>query len=162
MTTAKKPIRAYVDTSVFGGVYDTEFADHSRAFFERVGRGEIIVLLGQTTEVELSMAPAHVRGVLEAIPSHLLVRLPTTDESVALQEAYLVASVVSRKWANDALQVAAATIARADVLVSWNFRHIVRFDRMRAFNAVNFQLGHVHLSISSPSEVRYAGQDEVL
>jgi predicted nucleic acid-binding protein len=162
VTTAKKPIRAYVDTSVFGGVYDAEFADHSRAFFDRVGRGEIIVLLGRTTEVELSVAPPHVRGVLEAVPSHLLVRLPTTDESVALQEAYLVASVVSRKWANDALQVAAATIARADVLVSWNFKHIVRFDRMRAFNAVNFQLGHQHLSISSPSEVRYAGQDEVL
>ncbi len=160
MTPAGRPIRAYVDTSVFGGVFDAEFADHSQAFFERVENGEVIVLLGEVTEAELAGAPPRVQQVAATIPPHLLERIATTSEIESLCDAYLGAKVVSEKWRNDALQVAAATISRADVLVSWNFKHIVRFDRMRAFNAVNFGRSYSNLSISSPAEVRYAGQDE--
>jgi len=34
------------------------------------------------------------------------------------------------------LHIALATIAEADILVSWNFRHIVRFDKIRLFNRI--------------------------
>ena len=37
--------RVYVDTSVFGGVCDEEFAQPSRRFFERVSRGEFVVVV---------------------------------------------------------------------------------------------------------------------
>jgi len=49
---------------------------------------------------------------------------------------------------------ALATIARVDVLVSWNFRHIVNLGRIRLFNAVNLEQGYGTLEIRSPSEVR--------
>jgi hypothetical protein len=38
-------------------------------------------------------------------------------------------------------------------LVSWNFKHIVRLEKIRLFNAVNVELGHPTLSIRSPREV---------
>jgi hypothetical protein len=38
-------------------------------------------------------------------------------------------------------------VAEVDVLVSWNFRHIVRLDKIRLFNAVNLELGYKPLSI---------------
>jgi predicted nucleic acid-binding protein len=155
-----QPIRAYVDTSVFGGVFDDEFAEASRSFFLRVDKGEITVLVGRTTEAELARAPERVAELLGLIAQSNLERIGTTPEMLALCEAYLQSGVVARKWQGDAMQVATATVSRADVLVSWNFRHIVRFDRMRAFNAVNFAKGYPYLSISSPAEVRYAGQDE--
>jgi len=43
--------------------------------------------------------------------------------------------------------------ANVDVLVSWNFRHIVHFDKIRLFNAVNLELGYKQLQIFSPREV---------
>ena len=49
--------------------------------------------------------------------------------------------------------VAAATVARADAIVSWNFRHIVRLDKIKGFNQVNFEIGYAHLTIISPKEV---------
>jgi hypothetical protein len=49
--------------------------------------------------------------------------------------------------------IALATIAEVDALVSWNFRHIVRLDKIRLFNAVNVELGYRALSILSPREV---------
>ncbi len=51
--------------------------------------------------------------------------------------------------------VAAATVSRADAIVSWNFKHIVRIDKMRAYNQVNLQTGFGLLSIVSPREVRF-------
>lgn len=51
------------------------------------------------------------------------------------------------------LHIAVATIADVDVLVSWNFRHIVRLDKIRLFSAVSLELGYKPLSIHSPREV---------
>jgi hypothetical protein len=46
------------------------------------------------------------------------------------------------------------TIHRADAIVSWNFRHIVRLDRIKGYNLVNFKKGYGVIHIVSPKEVR--------
>ena len=51
---------------------------------------------------------------------------------------------------------------RADLIVSWNFRHIVNYNRIRGFNAVNVQMGYRAVTILSPREVVDADQDEDL
>jgi len=58
------------------------------------------------------------------------------------------------------LHIAIATVAEVDVLVSWNFRHIVRLDKIRLFNAVNLELGYKQLTIYSPREVATYGQGD--
>ena len=68
--------------------------------------------------------------------------------------------MVTQKWANDAGHVAAATVAGADLIVSWNFRHIVHYDKIRAYNAVNLLHGYREIEIRSPLEViDYEGED---
>jgi hypothetical protein len=57
------------------------------------------------------------------------------------------------------LHIALATLARVDVLVSWNFRHIVRLDKIQAFNAVNRGQSLGPLSIYSPREVTFYGEE---
>jgi hypothetical protein len=59
----------------------------------------------------------------------------------------------------DAMHVAFATIARVDAIVSWNFKHIVRFDKIKAFNQINFQNGYGYLQILSPKEILFDEQD---
>ncbi len=46
------------------------------------------------------------------------------------------------------------------MLVSWNFKHIVRFDRIRSFNAASRELGYKPIEIYSPREVTHYGTDE--
>ena len=70
-----------------------------------------------------------------------------------LLAAYEGRRILGPKFRNDMLHIAVATVAEADVLVSWNFRHIVRLDRIRLFNSVNIELGYKQLSIYSPREV---------
>jgi hypothetical protein len=51
------------------------------------------------------------------------------------------------------LHIALATVAAVDVLVSWNFQHIVRLDKIQRFNGVNLELGYRPLAKYSPREV---------
>ena len=48
---------------------------------------------------------------------------------------------------------AMATLARVDVLVSWNFKHMVNLQRIRGFSGVNLIRGYGTLEIRSPKEV---------
>ena len=153
-------VRAYVDTSVFGGVFDEEFAAHSQAFFLRVERGLVRVLLGETTERELRDAPEEVRAILDLLPPAVSERCPPTPQIDALADAYLAAGVVGPRWRQDAIQVATATVYGADVLVSWNYKHIVRFDRVRGFHSVNVRLGYPLVYIASPAEVQLGDEGE--
>ena len=44
-------------------------------------------------------------------------------------------------------------IPQSLVVVSWNFKHIVRLDKMKAYNQVNLLNGYGILTIISPLEV---------
>lgn len=60
----KEPIFVYPDTSVFGGLFDEEFAAASGAFFDQVRAGRFVLALSAVVEQELQDAPAQVRSLL--------------------------------------------------------------------------------------------------
>lgn len=73
--------------------------------------------------------------------------MPLTTEILALRDEYLSAKIIGMRWIDDATHVAAATVARADAIVSWNFAHIVRLDKMKAYNQINLLNGYGILTI---------------
>lgn len=56
--------------------------------------------------------------------------------------------------------VAVATVAGADMILSWSFRHIVNRERIRKYNAVNRLNGYRQVDICSPLGIVYGGEDE--
>lgn len=80
-------------------------------------------------------------------------QLSLDEEAIRLANVYIQDGAVAESSLSDARHIAIATIARADVLVSWNFKHIVNLNRIRRFNAVNMKLGYPTIEIRSPSEV---------
>jgi predicted nucleic acid-binding protein len=145
-------LRVYADTSVFGGVFDDEFAEASRAFFELVRRGQFRLVISAAVRQELAAAPPQVQALLaEMVAVSELVEV--TAETTGLQQAYLDAGIVTPRSALDALHVAQATVAGCDLIVSWNFRHIVHFQRIPMYNAVNTLHGYGAIAIHSPLEV---------
>ncbi len=54
---------------------------------------------------------------------------------------------------DDAAHLVLATVAEADLIVSWNFRHLVHFEKIRQYNAINLALGYKMIEIRSPREV---------
>lgn len=153
------PIRAYADTSVFGGVYDEEFAEESLVFFAQVRSGRFRLLSSLIVQGELRDAPQPVCDLFrDLLP--IMELIPVSDDAEALQAGYLRAKIVTPQWADDALHVALASVARAKLLVSWNYKHIVHFDKIPLYNAVNRLQGWDEISIFSPKEViRYEDED---
>lgn len=147
--------RIYLDSSVIGGYYDPEFAEDSKRVIDYVRGGRVTLLLSEVVVQEILNAPPRVQEVLFSMPSDNVERIELTPDILALRDAYLRAEIVAGRWIDDATHVAAATIARADAIVSWNFSHIVRLDKMRAYNQVNLLNGYGILTIVSPKEVRY-------
>ena len=70
-----------------------------------------------------------------------------------LASAYISENILGKASEGDALHVAAATVANADLILSWNFKHIVNYDRIRGFNGVNLKYGYKAMSIISPMEL---------
>ena len=104
---------------------------------------------------ELANAPVRVRELLSSLPADRVEQVRLTRDVIDLRDAYLAAGILDPQSKDDATHVAAATVARADAIVSWNFKHLVRIDKMRAYNQVNLQTGFGLLSIVSPQEVRF-------
>ena len=148
-----RKLRIYLDTSVFGGAEDEEFSEVSKRLFDQIQAGHFTVLISTQLLAELAQAPAAVREVLDELPSGSLEWLEIDHEVHELADAYLEARVVGETAREDAIHVAAASVAEADLILSWNFKHIVRFDRIRKFNGVNAVRGYRALDIRSPLEV---------
>jgi predicted nucleic acid-binding protein len=148
-----KPPRIYLDTSVVGGCEDEEFAEVSRALLEQARSGGIKLLVSELLLMELARAPEAVQARIATLPPACVEYLTNTAEARTLQGCYAAAGIVGPAQLNDALHVALATVAGADVIASWNFKHIVRYDKIRLFNAVNLREGYRLLDIRSPLEI---------
>jgi len=91
--------------------------------------------------------------LLNELPDASIEHLSLDEEAIALANVYIQDGAVAEQSLSDARHIAMASIARADVLVSWNFKHIVNLNRIRRFNAVNLKPGYPFIEIRSPSEV---------
>nr|VFJ75367.1 MAG: hypothetical protein BECKFM1743C_GA0114222_108373 [Candidatus Kentron sp. FM]VFJ77487.1 MAG: hypothetical protein BECKFM1743A_GA0114220_109922 [Candidatus Kentron sp. FM]VFK18631.1 MAG: hypothetical protein BECKFM1743B_GA0114221_105624 [Candidatus Kentron sp. FM] len=143
----------YTDTSVIGGCLDREFRAGSEALFERFESGSAFMMLSDLTLSELENAPPRVRDRLNHVPAGNIRYVELTAEAEQLADNYLSEGVVSLKSTADAEHIAIATINHANVLVSWNFKHIVNLERIRGYNAVNLKQGYPMMEIRTPLEV---------
>lgn len=144
--------RFYIDTSVFGGHLDEEFAEHTIPLFDRLKNNEFILRFSTVTQEELATAPQNVRDLVKSIKVSNTEFIETTTEAIDLATEYISEKVVGQTSFADCLHIALATINRADFLISWNFKHIVNMQKIMGYNAINLKYGYKQLEIRSPRE----------
>ena len=149
---AKKQL-LYLDTSVIGGLEDSEFAEDSKRLWSQFNDGLMVAVISAHTLRELQGAPGRVRVHLETLKKENVILLDDAPEAEALAKAYLKRGIIGPGSRSDAVHVALATVGRVDSLVSWNFKHIVNLGKIRLFNSVNLELGYGAIEIRSPKEV---------
>lgn len=101
---------------------------------------------------ELRGAPHEVRHLYSTLAPHTTVA-EVAEPALRLVRAYLAAGIVGARWRADALHVAAATASGCRAIVSWNFRHIVHFEKISLYNGVNMTQGFGPLAIHTPQEM---------
>lgn len=145
--------RFYFDTSVFGGLFDIEFEEETTLLFEKVTLGQIKCVYSNLTESELTNAPERVRNFFQNLPDELKEKVLVTPDALQLAQIYVDEKVVGETSLDDCIHIATATLNKVDMLVSWNFKHIVNVYRIRGYNSINLRLGHGTLEIHSPKEI---------
>ena len=150
--TPEKTVRIYADTSVFGGVFDEEFEAPSKAFFDAIRKARFLLVTSELVRQEIQAGPKNVQKLFfDILP--LVDIADITAETIKLQQAYTDAGILPEKYSTDALHVALATVSNSSLIVSWNFRHIVHFQKIPMYNAVNKLHSYNEISIHSPLEV---------
>jgi hypothetical protein len=152
-----KKTSIYVDTSVIGGCCDSEFQKWSNGLLGDFQSGKFLLFLSELTDAEIDDAPQAVRDVYGQFRNCSEEILVLNFEVVELAAVYLIRGILTEKYQDDARHIAMATIAAVDLVVSWNFKHIVHFDKIQKFNAVNLEMGYKHIMIYSPREVTSYG-----
>jgi predicted nucleic acid-binding protein len=146
-------MKIYVDTSVYGGMYDEEFDPWSKLFFEAVIHGDHTIVISDLVQSELVRAPQRVRDFVAAFPHEHIKRIDLSEPATILGNRYVSEEVVGKTSIADCYHIAMATIERCDLVVSWNFKHIVNVVRIRGYNGVNLIMGHPTIEIRNPREV---------
>lgn len=145
--------RVYIDTSVVGGQFDKEFSSDTIPFFDAVVEGKFFIIVSDLLEVELLRAPQQVKDFLMTLPIRQIANIRLTSEAAQLADRYIAAKVVGHSSRADCQHIAMATLTNADVLVSWNFKHIVNLDKIRGYNCINYKFGYKMIEIRTPKEI---------
>ena len=152
----EKISRIYVDTTVVSGMFDhhmPERVEQARLFWNDVSSGKFVIIASDILREELNNAPLHVQEYFAALPKSQIEWIASTDESDNLAERYVTGDGIGASSVNDRKHVALATVARADVIVSWNCKHIVKLNRIHRYNAINMLHGYPQIEIRTPYEV---------
>ena len=144
--------RIYIDTSVIGGYYDTEFEVATKRLFNRIINKDFSIFFSEVNETELILAPKHIRDVKKLIPTDCLTFIEMNNEAETLAQTYISEKALGKATENDAYHIALSSVYRLDCLISWNFKHIVNFDKIKLFNSINMRLGYPLIDIRSPLE----------
>jgi predicted nucleic acid-binding protein len=145
--------RYYIDTSVVGGYFDKEFEKATKMFFKRFEDDEIIFVVSDLLDFELLNAPKLVKELLDKYDSKNIEYLSLNNEAIELANKYIEEKVVGQTSLIDCRHIALATIYKVDVLVSWNFKHIVNLERIHGYNAINMKNGYTILEIRNPKDL---------
>ena len=151
--------RVYIDTSVIGGCFDAEFAKWSNGLMKDFRLGHFKPVVSEIIDAELRNAPVRVRDKYLQLIEWGAEFVEIDEEVLTLVAHYLKSRILSAKFENDMRHIALATVHKTDLLLSWNFKHIVHFDKIKSFNAVNEKMGYKPMHIYSPREVANYEED---
>ncbi len=153
---ARKP-KVYIETSVFNFVFADDALDRREdviALFREIEQGRYSAFTSEYAIAELQKAPEPKRGdMLGLIKKYAIAYLPASEEIQNLAAMYIAEGIIPRKYVTDALHIASATVNDMDLIVSYNFKHIVKLKTITLTEVVNLREGYRKIGIFSPTEV---------
>jgi predicted nucleic acid-binding protein len=154
--TLIRRLRFYLDTSVFNFIFasdDPVKKEITEKFFDSLPNlGQIFISEVVLREVRRAREPRQTE-LLELIERYTPKLLEVDPEIIYLAEKYIDEGIIPGKYRDDAIHIAVAVVNDLDVIVSWNFRHIVKLKTRMEANGINKMLGYKEIEICSPEEV---------
>jgi predicted nucleic acid-binding protein len=143
----------YVDTSVFGGYFEKQFSESSIQLLNEFKKGHKNMMISEVVINELKDAKERIKQLPFHVPVHFLTIARTSVKALKLAALYIAEGVLTNNSYNDAMHIATATLQSADVLASWNFKHMANSGRIEKYNIINQNMGYRQIKILTPREI---------
>lgn len=157
----KKKPKLYLDTSVISALYAEDapwMVDSTAELFERVIQGEYEIYFSNLVLVEIGKTknPKR-RAILLRLVDNLIElgarELKVDEDCEKLAQYYVEKEAFPLKAKADALHVAVAVLNQLDLVVSWDFEHMVKWKTREKVNEISEEMGYVKIDIISPEEI---------
>jgi predicted nucleic acid-binding protein len=148
--------KLYFDTTIPNYLFGPARPDRMEAtwrLWERCAAEEYEVFVSDVFFRELDRCPEPKRGMMYGQLGRIgLGRLEESDEARELAAAYIRNGVLGEQDFNDCLHIASAVVSGCDVILSWNFRHIVNDGTKGKARVVNSISRYNEIGIASPDD----------
>jgi hypothetical protein len=149
--------KIYLETSAINFIYADDAPDKrddTIILFNEIRAGKWDAYTSYTVINEISEAPEETSARLMALIKDFgIVVLPPNDEIHSLADIYVKEGIIPHKYRDDAVHIATACFYGMDIIISWNFKHIVKRKTILMTNFINTRENYRQISIHSPSEV---------
>ena len=149
--------KIYLETSVFNFYFADDAPDKKKdtiKLFEEIKTGLYKPYASAYVMQELLRADEPKQSLMVALISEYdMMFLEQSDAIRTLAGMYVAEGIIPAKHITDALHIATATANDLDIIVSYNFQHIVKRKTVMMTEVVNLREGYKRIGIFSPTEV---------
>jgi predicted nucleic acid-binding protein len=149
-----KKLKIYIDTSVISHLQADDTPDRmmkTHKFWENLDIREYEFYISELVMAEINNCPEPKRSYLESLLRQApLLLLELDDEVFELAEKYIDEGIFPIKYRDDAIHVALASVYNCNVVVSWNFKHMVKIRTILGVNGINKLMGYLEIEIVTP------------
>jgi predicted nucleic acid-binding protein len=159
-----KKLKLYFDTSVISHLDAPDAPDKmadTHALWNDIALGKYEVFLSPVVLLELENCAEPKRSVLAGqLQAIEFTELPASDEVLELAAQYLAAGILPPKSERDRQHIAYACVYDCDMIVSWNFKHMVNYKTISGVKSVNALAGYKEMPIYTPTMLIEGGTDD--
>jgi len=150
-------LKIYLDTTIISHAVDARNPETQRLtikFFEETKAGKYEVFISDLVMAEINKADSVTRQkLIEQVKNLDPEGLDLSEEARALAGRYIEQGIIPEKYKDDAQHIAIAVVNEMNMILSWNFEHIVKAKTIREVTAINILMGYKTIEIYSPLEV---------
>jgi len=149
-----KKLKILLDTSVYSALFDDRDLNRQRLtrdFWKNIEEYELYYSQINSNEFE-ALSNIDLKKKMKNLLKEGI-EIEINDEVKNLTQLYIRENLIPEKFENDAMLVALATVYSLDILISWNFKHLVRRKTRLSVNLINLKMGYKTIEILAPPEL---------
>jgi predicted nucleic acid-binding protein len=158
-----KKLKIYLDTSVISHLDQRDApeweADTKRLWEDiKAQKYDVFISPVVVAEIERCREPK-LSGLRKQLQSVQCAVLQRTDEVVELATRYVAAGILKEKSFDDCQHIAYACVYDCDMIVSWNYKHLVNYKTINGVKGVNALAGYREMPIYTPKNLISGGEE---
>ena len=149
-----RKLKIFLDTSVYSAILDDREPSRqkqTKEFWNNIDNHELYFSEVNVEEIEAVNDDNLKKKLREFLKKGK--RIEITEDVEKMKSIYIKEKLIPEKFENDAILLALTTVHSLDILISWNFKHLVKRKTRLGVNLINLREGYNSIEILAPPEL---------